>query len=71
LGQQNPYTARLNSTYHNRYATAPTSAPFRLSDHFDEIDAGNLSKSSAGSNDSYGSDDEYLPEPSRKRRRQH
>ena len=74
LDKQTAYTAGLNSTYHNAYADIPTSAPFGVSANFDEAEIGNHPSSSRGSNESSesnGSDDEYFPERSRKRRRQH
>jgi hypothetical protein len=69
LGQQNPYTPHLSSAYPTSYATGPTSAPFQLSDQYTGSQSGLPSDLSGGSNDDNGSDDEWVPNPSRKRRR--
>jgi hypothetical protein len=71
LQQKQSYAAQMNSNYPNPYATSPTSAPFLLSDEFREPEADATTKSSPSSNESNGSDDEYLPGRNRKRGRQH
>lgn len=70
------YTSRPGSNYQELYTAGPTSAPFQLSDQYPgspQNQNGMPTFSSGGSggsnDDSNGSDDEYVPNPSRKRRR--
>lgn len=69
--KQNPYTSRLSSAYQTPYATGPTSAPFQFSDQYAGSPSELQDDFSDGSNDGTGSDDEWVPNPDRKRRRAH